>query len=132
MRSLIRLILAAATPSWLLAAPAALLTPTPVEFYVAPGGADAWSGPRAEPNAARTDGPFAILARARDAVRGRNAPGANTPPVTVVIRGGDYRLTEPLVLGPEDSGAPGRGRNGSRSRARRNARKPAGRAPWAI
>ncbi|MCX6927302.1 MAG: right-handed parallel beta-helix repeat-containing protein [Verrucomicrobia bacterium] len=108
MRLLIRLILSTASPSLLLIAAAAPANPTPVEFYVAPGGADAWSGTRAEPNAARTDGPFATLARARDAVRGLSAQGTNTRPVTVLIRGGEYRLTQPLVLGPEDSGAPGR------------------------
>jgi len=80
----------------------------PADFYVAPHGADAWSGTRPEPNADKTDGPFATLARARDAVRRLKAPGTNTRPVTVLIRGGEYRLTEPLVLGPEDSGAKGR------------------------
>ena len=38
-------------------------------FYVATNGNDAWSGTLAEPNAARTDGPFATLERDRDAVR---------------------------------------------------------------
>ena len=80
----------------------------PADFYVAPHGADAWSGTRPEPNADKTDGPFATLARARDAVRRLKAPGTNTRPVTVLIRGGEYRLTEPLVFGPEDSGAKGR------------------------
>ncbi len=45
-------------------------------FHVSPDGRDAWSGRLREPNAARTDGPFAGLARARDAVRAmKNAAG---------------------------------------------------------
>ncbi len=38
-------------------------------FYVAVNGGDRWSGRLPEPNAARTDGPLATLAGARDAVR---------------------------------------------------------------
>ena len=40
-----------------------------VRFFVATDGDDAWSGAVPEPNAGRTDGPFATLTRARDAVR---------------------------------------------------------------
>ncbi len=32
------------------------------EFYVSPGGSDDWSGTQPDPNAERTDGPFASLA----------------------------------------------------------------------
>ena len=70
-------------------------------FYVSPLGNDRWSGLLADPNEERTDGPFATLFKARDAIRqlkGR-APGSR-----VFIRGGVYPLVEPLVLGPEDSG----------------------------
>ena len=38
-------------------------------FYVATNGNDGWSGKLLEPNALKTDGPFATLGRARDAVR---------------------------------------------------------------
>ena len=38
-------------------------------FHVGPEGRDDWSGTLAAPNAAGTDGPFATIARARDAVR---------------------------------------------------------------
>jgi len=41
------------------------------DFYISPAGNDGWSGRLAEPNAARSDGPFATIARARDAVRSR-------------------------------------------------------------
>jgi acetyl esterase/lipase len=104
---LIRLILAT-TPALLLAAVALPVRSAVTEFYVAPNGADAWSGARPEPNTDRTDGPFATLVREREAVRRLNASGTNTHPVTVLVRGGEHRLSEPLVLGPEDSRANGR------------------------
>ena len=40
-----------------------------VTYYVATDGNDAWSGTLKAPNAAKDDGPFATLARARDAIR---------------------------------------------------------------
>ncbi|HRR67609.1 MAG TPA: hypothetical protein P5063_08195, partial [Methanomassiliicoccales archaeon] len=40
-----------------------------VEVFVSPQGNDRWSGRLAAPNRSRTDGPFATLERARDAVR---------------------------------------------------------------
>jgi parallel beta-helix repeat protein len=78
------------------------------EFYVAANGRDTWSGSQPEPNAAGTDGPFATLTRARDAVRQlRTESGGKLPcPVHVFLRAGRYPLTEPIVLGPEDSGTP--------------------------
>ena len=76
----------------------------PATFYVATNGDDAWSGVLPAPNAAGTDGPFATLARARDAVRELKAAGTHTGPVVVMVRGGTYFLGEPLRLGPEDSG----------------------------
>jgi parallel beta-helix repeat protein len=71
-------------------------------LYVSPQGNDAWTGKRAEPNAAKTDGPFATLVRARDAIRSMQA--SKRKPVTVYVRGGVYALRAPLVLLPEDSG----------------------------
>ena len=38
-------------------------------FYVATNGNDAWSGKLPAPNDAKTDGPFATITKARDAVR---------------------------------------------------------------
>jgi hypothetical protein len=72
------------------------------DFFVATSGNDAWSGRLAAPDAAKTDGPFATIRRARDAVRATRA--AIAKPYTVLIRGGVYRLTEPIVFAPEDSG----------------------------
>ena len=73
-------------------------------FFVATNGDDAWFGRAAEPNAGGTDGPFATLARARDAVRELKARGGLKAPVTVMVRGGKYFLDHTLVLGDEDSG----------------------------
>lgn len=75
-------------------------------FYVAPAGNDAWSGRLAEPNAQRSDGPLATLARARDAVRTLKAGGPLKEPVTVYLRGGVYRVEKAIEFTPEDSGAP--------------------------
>lgn len=76
----------------------------PITLYVAPNGNDAWSGAVAEPSAAGTDGPLATIAGARDALRKLKADGKRDGPVRVVIRGGTYRVAEPIVFGPEDSG----------------------------
>ena len=73
-------------------------------FYVALNGKDRWSGRLAAPNTLRTDGPFATLTRARDAVRSLKASGAPTAPIRVLVRGGTYFPQEPLVFGPDDSG----------------------------
>jgi hypothetical protein len=85
----------------------AQMRPAAADFYVSPQGADAWSGTRPDPNAGRTDGPFASLARAREAVRGLSLRGTNARPATVLIRGGEYRLTEPFILRHVDSGSAG-------------------------
>ncbi|TLS51289.1 right-handed parallel beta-helix repeat-containing protein [Paenibacillus antri] len=68
-------------------------------YYVAPFGDDRWSGTLPEPNEGRTDGPFATVARAQAAMRNERRD-------RVLLRGGTYRLEEPLRFGPEDGGAP--------------------------
>jgi parallel beta-helix repeat protein len=73
-------------------------------LYVSPEGNDAWSGKLPEPNPAKTDGPFATLAHARDAIRSMQARKPLHQPVTVYVRGGVYTLSAPLVFLPEDSG----------------------------
>ncbi len=75
-----------------------------VVFYVSPQGNDAWSGTLAEPNAAGDDGPFATIARAQRAVREARRGKQAALGARVVIRGGVYRLREPIVFRPEDSG----------------------------
>ena len=63
-------------------------------FYVSPDGVPGAPG--------TIEHPLPSLAAARDAIRElrRKAP---TGPVTVLLRGGTYRLAETLILGPEDS-----------------------------
>jgi parallel beta-helix repeat protein len=76
----------------------------PANFYVAKDGQDKWSGRLASPNTLRTDGPFATLARARDAVRSLRTSSGAKAPIRVLLRGGTYFITEPIVFTPEDSG----------------------------
>ena len=73
-------------------------------FYIATNGSDSWSGKLFEPNQQGTDGPFATLTRARDAVRElkSRSPSQNNG---VQIREGFYQLNETVVFGVEDSGA---------------------------
>ena len=77
---------------------------TAATFYVATDGDDGWSGKLPEAEAGRADGPFATIARARDAVRALIAGAESSGPVTVMVRGGTYFLDETIVLGPEDGG----------------------------
>lgn len=65
-----------------------------LELYVAPGGEDSNPGTISEP--------FATLERARDEIRVRKKATLNEN-VIVWLRGGTYVLSEPLVLGLEDS-----------------------------
>ena len=73
-------------------------------LFVSQEGNDAWTGKLAEPNAARTDGPFATLARARDEIRSMQTGKPLSRPVTVYVRGGVYPLDSTLVFLPQDSG----------------------------
>jgi hypothetical protein len=76
------------------------------DFYVSPAGNNGWSGRLPEPNADCSDGPFATLSRARDAVR--SLTGRENRDVTVLIRGGIYRLQETIVFSLQDSAPPQR------------------------
>ncbi len=80
--------------------------PCALDLYVAVDGNDAWSGTLPAPNAARNDGPFASIERARDAIRTRKAAGLAAGPITVHIRGGGYRLARALELTADDGGTP--------------------------
>jgi hypothetical protein len=64
-------------------------------FHVSPTGSDTGEGTR--------QAPFATLARAVSAAREWRHT-AVVEPVTVVLRGGTYRLSETVTLGPGDSG----------------------------
>lgn len=101
-------------------------------FHVATDGNDAWSGLLPDPAADGSDGPFATLTRARDALRAAATDGQRGG--MVYVRGGAYHLDEPLTLGPEDSGAEGQPRVWQ-AYAREEARLIAGRqiaefSPW--
>lgn len=69
-------------------------------FFVAPGGNDAWSGKLAAPNAQKNDGPVATLERAINLARNEKRGEA---PATILVRGGMYSLAATLQLAPEDS-----------------------------
>jgi parallel beta-helix repeat protein len=77
-----------------------------VSFYVAPNGKDTWSGKIVRPNTAETDGPFATLQRAFEAVAELKDQkgGVLDQPVTIYLRGGIYFLSKPIVITPEHSG----------------------------
>lgn len=91
MKNALTLVALALLASQLPAAPSATL-------YVSPKGNDAWSGRLPAPNAKRTDGPFATPAKAQAVARNHFA-------TNIVLRGGTYSLSQPLVLTPADSGA---------------------------
>jgi len=79
-------------------------TGTALTLWVAPDGNDAWSGHPVRPNESRTDGPLASLAGAQKAVRTLKSRGPLKEPVRVLLEQGTYRLTEPVIFTPEDSG----------------------------
>lgn len=72
------------------------------DFYVSTKGSDNWSGTLDNPNAEGTDGPFATLERARDAVR--KLKKGKLKNIVVLIREGVYQLKKTVVFGLEDSG----------------------------
>jgi parallel beta-helix repeat protein len=97
--------LASVLPALVLVLAAAGIALAGQTYYVATDGSDQWSGRLPAPNAARSDGPFATLVRARDAVRrAKTGPGGLSEAVHVQIRGGTYYLAETITFAPEDSG----------------------------
>ncbi len=72
------------------------------DFYVSPNGSDAWSGTITAPSENGSNGPFATLERARDAVR--QLKDSKSTDIVVHLRGGTYMLDETVVFGLEDSG----------------------------
>jgi hypothetical protein len=73
-------------------------------LHVAPDGNDAWSGRVERPNPARSDGPLASLTGARDTIRKLRATASSRESFRVVVAGGAYFLTAPVVFEPADSG----------------------------
>src|SRR5262245_19834489 len=70
--------------------------PARADLFVAPNGRD--------DNPGTAEKPLATLAAARDAIRRMKARSDLRTGATVLVRGGTYVLSEPLRLGPEDSG----------------------------
>ena len=83
-------------PAMIASASAAAGSPVKADFYVAADGDDSSDG--------SIERPFATLARAREALRARLTaePGRNR---TVLVRGGTYRISEPIVFEPQDGGS---------------------------
>jgi len=73
-------------------------------MYVSPAGNDKWSGRYDHPLPDGTDGPVATLSGARDNIRRMKRDGTWAGAMEVLIRGGVYRLAEPVEFGAEDSG----------------------------
>jgi hypothetical protein len=82
-------------------------SPVPASsFYVSPQGNDNWSGTLADPNPDKSDGPFATLEKARDAVRAfKQKDPFPKDGVTVFLREGNYRITQTLELSEKDGGS---------------------------
>lgn len=78
-----------------------------VTLYVSPEGNDRWSGKLAQANRSGSDGPVASLAQALRIARQLRQAAPQKPPqaLTIVLRGGLYFLTEPVLLTPQDSGS---------------------------
>ncbi len=72
-------------------------------LYVSPKGNDGWNGRLAEPDG-KGGGPLASPDGARNAIRKLKAQGGLKGPVSVLLHGGTYTLTEPFLLEPRDSG----------------------------
>src|SRR5947209_3120881 len=68
--------------------------PESATFYVATNGFDGWSGKSAAPNAAKSDGPFASLERARNEIRQLKKNEPLTDGATVFVRSGIYSLAQ--------------------------------------
>jgi hypothetical protein len=71
------------------------------DFIVSTNGNDTWSGKLAEPNAEKTDGPFATIRRAKEAVRFFKK--GTYRDIFVLIRGGEYQLSETELFTAADS-----------------------------
>jgi hypothetical protein len=97
------LLFAASSPAWPNeAAGSPVEKSEPADFFISLQGKDTWSGILADPG--ENDGPFATVARARDAVRELRKTQKEPRRVRVVLRGGTYYPDAPLEFGAEDSG----------------------------
>jgi tetratricopeptide (TPR) repeat protein len=71
-----------------------LMNTSRADFYIATGGCgnDSWSGTLREANAEGTDGPFATILRARDAVQELKKEKKGPITIAILVRGGTYYL----------------------------------------
>ncbi|MCE5346146.1 MAG: right-handed parallel beta-helix repeat-containing protein [Bacteroidales bacterium] len=76
-----------------------------LKMYVSTIGNDSWSGRLQQPDQNKTDGPFATIEKARDAIRilkeTKKLPKGN---IIVEIQGGEYELTGTIELEAKDGG----------------------------
>ena len=80
---------------------AAMDSAVKADFFVSTEGSDDWSGILSDPDSEGSDGPFATLERARDAVR--ELKQSQSTDIVVLIREGIYPLEETIVFGLKDS-----------------------------
>ena len=74
-------------------------------FFISKNGDNSWSGKLDKPNKDKTDGPFATLQKAKQAVRTlKNSNSFPNNDLTIYIRKGVYSLIETFELTQEDSG----------------------------
>lgn len=77
----------------------------PINLYIATYGDDSWSGRHDRANLEQNDGPLATLARAKVVIRELKSQPQNLQrPIQVMLRGGTYFISEPVLFEPEDSG----------------------------
>jgi hypothetical protein len=77
------------------------------DIYVAPDGNDAWPGSLPAPNG-KGEGPVATLTRAAQIIREKRAALNGRPKgFTVLVRGGTYYLSSPVIFTSQDSGDEG-------------------------
>jgi len=73
-------------------------------IYVATDGNDGWSGLYPDANSDKNDGPLATIEGARDKIRKIRSSGSFPDRINVLIRGGRYQISKPIVFTPGDSG----------------------------
>jgi len=76
-----------------------------LKLYVSANGNDSWSGTLREPNPDLTDGPFATITGARDAIR--DLKTSNSPPngnIMIEFNKGVYEFSKPFDLEAIDGG----------------------------
>ena len=80
---------------------------TTADFYIATDGNDTWSGTLAAPNSSNSDGPFATISRAQQAVQGlQQSSQSRANPIVVMLRAGTYFVSQPISFTSANSGTP--------------------------